>query len=482
MPRILQSKTGVFVVFLVLLGLAVMGGGQVQAGQVEKVAGQADTQAQNGSSEVDRLLEILKDDHKREELIQRLESGSSAKVSAEGYKNQNGETLSEIVWNDFSRTSHDALSTLEHTFTSPPALFTLLKRISLSLVLILAAYVLWRTAKRKLLPRVRSEWPIKSFAAVVLVLFFSLGLFYIWGMDFRALLAREAVQSVIKSGITIVFVLIGSYIAWETVNHILYRHIASLSLGGDWDKRLKTLLPLVRSALFVVLSVITLLVVLSELGINIAPLLAGAGIVGLAVGFGAQTLVKDVLTGFFVLLENTINVGDWVILGGHDGQVEGLTIRHVTVRDIYGNLHTVPWSSVITITNQTRKFGYAVVEVGVAYRENIDEVVEVVKEVAEEMRRDPAINMDILSELQILGLIELGDSAVVVRTRFQTTPFMRWRLERDFRRRIKNRFDELGIEIPFPHQTVYFGENKQGRASPARVEIHKKMDSGDSGD
>jgi small conductance mechanosensitive channel len=224
----------------------------------------------------------------------------------------------------------------------------------------------------------------------------------------------------------------------------------------------------------VILSVVTLLIVLSELGINIAPLLAGAGIVGLAIGFGAQTLVKDLLTGFFVLLENTINIGDWVLLGGHDGQVEGLTIRHVTVRDIYGNLHTVPWSSVVTITNQTREFGYAVVEVGFAYRENIDEVIEVVREVAEEMRRDPNVNADILSELQILGLIELGDSAVVVRTRFKTAPFSRWRLERDFRRRIKNRFDELGIEIPFPHQTVYFGENKQKQAPPARVEIHRE--------
>lgn len=452
---------------------------RAESGPMGLVPGKTDAGEQKVNKDIDRLVDILKNDKKRQMLIRRLETASAtgSSASAGGSSSEaNGETLSEVMWEDFAQTGQEALETLEQTFTSPRALFTLAKRGIFSLVLIIVIYLVWRTAKRRLFPRLDSKKPIKTLSATILLFILFLGLFFIWGLDYQGLLGIEAIQNMLKSGITIIFVLSGAYIVWELVNHILHRHLASLKLGGAWDRRLKTLLPLVRSALLVILSVITLLIVLSELGINIAPLLAGAGIVGLAIGFGAQTLVKDLLTGFFVLLENTINIGDWVLLGGHDGQVEGLTIRHVTVRDIYGNLHTVPWSSVVTITNQTREFGFAVVEVGFAYRENIDQVIEVVKEVAEEMRRDPTVNTDILSELQILGLIELGDSAVVVRTRFKTAPFSRWRLERDFRRRIKNRFDELGIEIPFPHQTVYFGQDKTGQAPPARIRMQNKTD------
>jgi len=455
---------------------AVSGGLRAESGQAGDVPGRENVDGPKAARDIDRLVEVLKDDKKREMLIRRLESSAVETSSPSGATGEaeGDEVLSDLIWNDLAGTGEEALQTLEDTFTSPRALFVLGKRALLSLVLVLAAYFLWRLFKCRLISRLQSKWPVKVLLLIALVFAAGVGLFHVWGMDVRSLFGAEGVQSLLKSGLTIVLVLTAAYVLWEFTNHVLHRHLASLELSGDWDRRLKTVLPLLRNAVLVILSVLTLLIVLSELGINIAPLLAGAGIVGLAIGFGAQTLVKDLLTGFFVLLENTINIGDWVLLGGHDGQVEGLTIRHVTVRDIYGNLHTVPWSSVVTITNQTREFGYAVVEVGFAYRENIDEVIEVVKEVAEEMRRDPELSPDILSELQILGLIELGDSAVVVRTRFKTSPFMRWRLERDFRRRIKNRFDELGIEIPFPHQTVYFGENKQKQAPPARVEIHRE--------
>lgn len=455
---------------------AVPGGVRAESGQTGVISGRGNVDGPKAAKDIDRLVEVLKDDKKREMLIRRLESSAAGTSSPSGATGdaQGDEVLSDLIWNDLAGTGQEALQTLEDTFTSPRALFVLGKRVLLSLVLVLAAYFLWRLFKRRLISRLQSKWPVKVLLLIALVVAAGVGLFYVWGMDVRSLFGAEGVQSLLKSGLTIVLVLTGAYVLWEFTNHVLHRHLASLELSADWDRRLKTVLPLLRNAIMVILSVLTLLIVLSELGINIAPLLAGAGIVGLAIGFGAQTLVKDLLTGFFVLLENTINIGDWVLLGGHDGQVEGLTIRHVTVRDIYGNLHTVPWSSVVTITNQTREFGYAVVEVGFAYRENIDEVIEVVREVAGEMRRDPELSPDILSELQILGLIELGDSAVVVRTRFKTAPFSRWRLERDFRRRIKNRFDELGIEIPFPHQTVYFGENKQKQAPPARVEIHRE--------
>ena len=429
--------------------------------------------AERPQSDIDQFVEILKDEQKRQQLIERLEAADSgASAEGGGRAEAAGEPpLSESLWKEVTRTGQNTVAYFKETFTSLPALLKLIKRIGVSLLMLFAVWAVWHLVKKQFLPRVRTAWPLKIIAAFVLGVGLASGLLNTWGLDMVTLLTTGAGRTILARLTTIVFVVAAAYAAWEVINRIMYRHVDRISLGEMWDRRLQTVLPLIRSGLLAVLCVIAGLVVLSEVGINIAPLLAGAGIVGLAIGFGAQTLVKDLLTGFFVLLENTINVGDWVILGGHDGQVESLSIRHVLVRDIYGNLHTVPWSSVVSITNQTREFGYAVVEVGFAYRENIDEVIAVVKQVADEMRQDPAINAGILSELQILGLIELGDSAVVVRTRFKTTPFMRWRLERDFRHRIKNRFDELGIEIPYPHQTIYFGENKQGRAAPARVRI-----------
>lgn len=482
----MKSSMRVFLLFLAVLPVLLLNtpvagpeGGRVCAQISPQMADQmldGDKDAEkteSPQSDIDQFVEILKDEQKRQQLIERLEaadSGASAKGG--GRDEAAGEPpLSESLWKEVTRAGQNIVKYFRHIFTSPSAVFTLAKRIGVSLLLLFVVWAVWHLVKKHFLPRVRTAWPLKIIAVLVLGGGLASGLLNTWGLDMYTLLTTGAGRTLLSKLATIVFVVAATYAAWEVINRILYRHVDRISFGEMWDRRLQTVIPLIRSGLLAVLCVIAGLVVLSEVGINIAPLLAGAGIVGLAIGFGAQTLVKDLLTGFFVLLENTINVGDWVILGGHDGQVESLSIRHVLVRDIYGNLHTVPWSSVVSITNQTREFGYAVVEVGFAYRENIDEVIEVVKQVADEMRQDPAIKAGILSELQILGLIELGDSAVVVRTRFKTTAFMRWRLERDFRRRIKNRFDELGIEIPYPHQTIYFGENKEGRAAPARVQI-----------
>lgn len=296
-------------------------------------------------------------------------------------------------------------------------------------------------------------------------------IFQVWGWNASAFFNSPLGSRILHAGVTFIVVAITGLGVWQIINSFLDKKTKELEQGPKANRRLFTLLPLLRIIARLLLLGVGTLIILPALGISIAPLLAGAGILGIAIGFGAQSTVKDVITGFLVLAENIINIGDWVVLGGLDGQVEGLTIRHVRLRDIYGNLHTVPWSNADAITNQTREFGYAVVEPGVAYRENIDEVVEVVKKVANEMKEDPQLKEDILGDLQILGLIELGDSSVVIRTRFKTVPFRRWFLERDFRRRLKNRFDELGIEIPYPHSTIYFGVDKKGEAPPARVQL-----------
>jgi small conductance mechanosensitive channel len=234
---------------------------------------------------------------------------------------------------------------------------------------------------------------------------------------------------------------------------------------------LETLLPLARKAALVVIVVVVTMTVLSELGVNIGPLLAGAGVVGLAVGFGAQTLVKDIITGAFILIEDSISIDDFVDVGGHEGTVESLSIRTICIRDTEGSVHTVPFSAVTSIINYTRDFGISKIEIGVAYREDIDHVIEVINELGEELLQDPEIGKDILEPLVVQGVQRLDDSAVTIRLKIKTVPGMQWAMRREFFRRVKKRFDERGIEIPFPHRTIYFGVDQGGKAPPAHVQV-----------
>jgi small conductance mechanosensitive channel len=218
-------------------------------------------------------------------------------------------------------------------------------------------------------------------------------------------------------------------------------------------------------------SLIALFLILSELGLNIAPLLAGAGVVGLAIGFGSQKLVQDIITGMFVLLGDTIRIGDVVEVATRIGVVEQMTMRTVVLREYGGNVHTIPYSAIDTVTNYTKDFSYAVFDIGVAYRENVDQVMEVLREIGAEMNRDPYFRRLILEPLEIAGVDRFADSAVIIKARLKTRPLKQWEVSREFNRRVKNRFDELDIEIPYPHQTVYFGVDKSGQAPPARVEL-----------
>jgi small conductance mechanosensitive channel len=231
------------------------------------------------------------------------------------------------------------------------------------------------------------------------------------------------------------------------------------------------LLPLARSVVLSLVVVIAALAILSELGVNIAPLLAGAGVIGLAVGFGAQTLVKDIITGAFILFEDTIAVGDYIEVAGCEGTIEALTVRTIKLRDVRGTVHTIPFSSVETVTNYTKDYAYHLAEIGVAYRENTDDVAKVLREIGEELRADPKFSNDIIAPTEIMGLDRFEDSAVVIRARLKTKPGKQWRIKREYNRRVKLRFDELGIEIPFPHTTIFFGEDKEGAAPAAHVVV-----------
>jgi small conductance mechanosensitive channel len=279
-----------------------------------------------------------------------------------------------------------------------------------------------------------------------------------------------------------IFLVVGIAVAiWEIVNIASERYLAESEKSGKTQSaRTRTLLPLMRKALLIVLSVIVVLIALSEIGVHIGPLLAGAGIIGLAVGFGAQKLVQDVITGIFILLEDAVSVGDVVTVAGTGGLVEDLSIRSIRLRDLSGNVHTIPFSSVNTVTNMTKHYSYYLLDIGVAYRENTDDVADVCRQIVEEMRSELEFAKDILEPLEVLGVDQFADSAVILKARIKTRPIRQWAVGREFNRRMKKRFDELGIEIPFPHRTVYFGAGKDGAAPPVHVKTEAKMNTAES--
>ncbi|WP_279481433.1 mechanosensitive ion channel domain-containing protein [Aureimonas sp. SK2] len=240
------------------------------------------------------------------------------------------------------------------------------------------------------------------------------------------------------------------------------------NFGSVPTARERTLLSLFRNALTIALALIVLMLVLSQIGINIAPLLAGAGVVGLAVGFGAQKLVQDIITGAFIQIENALNEGDVVQLGGVSGVVEKLTIRSVSLRSVDGTYHLIPFSSVDQVANMTKDFSHFVADVSVAYREDVSEVKALMQEAFQRVR-ESGEGVSIIADFEMLGVEMLGDNAVVIRGRIRTLPGKQWGVGRLYREFIKRLMDERGIEIPFPQTTVWFGETKAHDAPPLRV-------------
>ena len=225
---------------------------------------------------------------------------------------------------------------------------------------------------------------------------------------------------------------------------------------SEREKRSETLVGIMNTAVKIITLVFGGLMILRELGIDIGPLLAGAGIIGLAVGFGSQELVKDVVTGFFILMENQFRVGDVINTAGHGGIVEKITLRTTVLRDLEGTVHVIPNGQVSSVSNLTYGWSRAVLDIGVAYKENVDKVMEVMLEVAKTMAAEPAWAEIITQEPSILGVDSFDDSAVIIKIMIQTKPLSQWNVAREYRRRIKNRFDAEGIEIPFPHRTLFF--------------------------
>ena len=289
-------------------------------------------------------------------------------------------------------------------------------------------------------------------------------------IDLRAWMASQIGLELTRVVFSVAAVLLFSFLIWVALSSwVDYR--LNPDFGSVATARERTLLTLLRNAATIALLIITLMFVLSEIGLDIAPLLASAGVLGLAIGFGAQKLVQDIITGIFIQLENAMNVGDVVTAGSTTGVVEKLTIRSVSLRDLNGTYHLIPFSSVDMVSNYMREFGYSVCDMGVAYREDIGEVKQAMHDAFDKLRADPDHAPSILGDLEWFGVNAFGDSAVVVRTRIKCRPGDQWGIGRAYNGILKEIFDERGIEIPFPHQTLFLGESKSGATQPFRVRM-----------
>lgn len=274
-------------------------------------------------------------------------------------------------------------------------------------------------------------------------------------------IVQRLFEWVMSSGVRVLVVGLAMFLLLSLVKQVMarLRRVYEGTLPSPAQiKRADTLTTVMRDVGRVLILVVGSMMILSEVGIDLKPLLAAAGLGGLAIGFGAQSLVKDIISGFFILLEDSIRVGDVVEVAAVSGVVEEVKLRTITLRDLSGNVHVVPNGIIDKVKNMTKLYSYYLFDVGIAYKENVDEVMLVLKDIADEVKADPAFSEDILEPLEMLGVDQFADSAVIVKCRIKTRPIKQWRVGREMNRRIKNTFDAKGIEIPFPHRTIYWGQ------------------------
>jgi len=283
---------------------------------------------------------------------------------------------------------------------------------------------------------------------------------------FSNLIGHISWEEVILGALRVLLVLVVFWIAMSLVKMGLRRLEENLVRRGketgdvpnEAEKRAETLVRLLRQAVLIMLWIVAGLVVLRQFGVEIGPILASAGVAGVAVGFGAQNLVRDIISGFFMILENQVRVGDVAIINGTGGLVEQINFRTIILRDLSGTVHVFPNGTVNTMSNMTREWSAYVYDIGVAYKEDVDEVIQLIQKVGAELKEDSHYGPLMVADLEVFGVDNFADSAVVIKGRLRTKPIKQWEVGREFRRRIKHAFDKAGIEIPFPHRSIYFGE------------------------
>ena len=274
------------------------------------------------------------------------------------------------------------------------------------------------------------------------------------------------------------------FFGWKTLSTIIKKKLDSLDDSKDeaQTQRVNTLFRILKNFVSIAILIVVIMLVLSELGIQIGPLIAAAGVVGLAVGFGAQTLVKDIITGLFIILEGQITIGDIVEVAGHSGRVEAITIRTVRLRDINGHLHVVPFSEVTTVKNITQDQDYHSFEIGVSYNEDVDNVIETIEKVGKDLQKDKNFTSKINGEIEVFGLDKFEDSAIIIKGRIPTIHKQQWAVRREFNRRIKIAFDKSGIEIPFPQTTISYLDTKKKKPVKKKIQRKREFSAGSDDD
>jgi small conductance mechanosensitive channel len=305
-------------------------------------------------------------------------------------------------------------------------------------------------------------------------------IFQIWGVNTSWFLTSPVGNDIFWRVVALLWTLAIVALVVDLSAFASQRLIEPGATGQEVSKQRRTLVPLVGAVAKYGAMIGGGLIVLYELGLNITPLLAGVGIFSLAIGFGAQTLVKDIINGLFILFEDSISVGDVAVINGTGGLVEGVNLRTIRLRDEQGNVHIIPNSQVEKITNMTKEFSFYVLDVAVAYHEDTDEVVAALQEIDADMRTDPAFAPDMLAPIEIWGVDRFDDSAVIIKARLKTRPIRQWYVGREFNRRMKKLFDARGIEIPFPHRTIYWGEPKGGKAPRSSLPPGEEQGDGDT--
>lgn len=289
---------------------------------------------------------------------------------------------------------------------------------------------------------------------------------------------------IIKTGLKVLFTLFIAWVCMKILQSFLGRLERRLlrksqetdEPASESEKRIETISRLLRQAIMLLLWLTAILVVLKELGVEIGPIIASAGIAGLAVGFGAQNLVRDIISGFFIILENQVRVGDVATINGTGGLVEKINFRTIVLRDLAGVIHIFPNGTITTLSNLTNEWSAYVLEIGVAYKEDTDKVVEVMRQIGAEMLRDPEFGAYMIEEPEIFGVDKFADSAVIIKGRIKTKPIRQWAVGREYLRRLKYAFDQQNIEIPFPHRTIYSGE----QTKPFELQILERYNKDES--
>ncbi len=306
-------------------------------------------------------------------------------------------------------------------------------------------------------------------AQVVIIVVIGLVVFDIWGLEADTWLHSRTGRTILHPVLSILAALTFGWMLWVALDSLIQSALSTVDRHGRvraQSSRTKTVLPLIRNVVFIGLCAIILVAVLANLGINVAPLLAGAGIVGFAIGFGSQQLVQDLITGLFILFEGSIAVGDVIDVGGRAGVVEALTIRTVKIRDGDGALHSLPFSQITAFKNRSRDYGVYTVRVTVEYGSDVDQIMKIMDEIGQELQADPKFSWDILAPFEIWGVDQFVPEGVVIMGVIKTRPLQQWRVGREFNLRLKKRFDQMGIKMAVPRLSLLTPQSRAEQASP----------------